>query len=574
MLYDFKQVRDKRRALLARDATLESEASTWYSHYQEIGRYLLPRSGRYFVTDRNKTDASAYNKIYDNTATKALRVLASGLMTGASSPGRPWFKLTTEDPELSESYSVEVWLRDVEKRMLRVFAKSNFYRVVHQMYEQLGAFGTSCAVLLSDSKSTIHLYPKTVGRYRLQQDYQGRVVAMFHRFEKTVGEVVKEYGIKNVSIATAQAWHDGELEHPVEILHVIEPRDDRERDPQNPTAQHMPWASYHIEVNSEEDKLLRESGYKRFPVLAPRWLIDGDDVYGTSPGMDNLGDIKQLQSEQVMKGTGIAFQVKPPVQIPPALAGLESQLLPGGASYIEPGATLPYEQVSAHGGVRKAFDVQFDLGALREDILDVRQRIREGFFADLFLMLAMAGPNTRMTATEVAERHEEKLLALGPMLERLHNELLQPAIELTFEHMLEAGLLPPPPPELQGQPINIEFVSILAQAQRAVGANAIDRFIGNVVAVAPEFPEVKDVVDIDRWARRYSNTLGVDPDVIREESKVAQIRETRAAAQAAEQQTAIAQSQAQTMQSLSQAQTIPGNALGDAVMAQEAPEVL
>jgi hypothetical protein len=185
-----------------------------------------------------------------------------------------------------------------------------------------------------------------------------------------------------------------------------------------------------------------------------------------------------------------------------------------------------------------------DLNHLLADIQDVRGRINQAFYTDLFLMLASA-PTNNMTATEVAERHEEKLLMLGPVLERLHNELLDPLIERTFGRMIETGLVPPPPEELQGVDLNVEYVSMLAQAQRAVATNGIDRFVGNLGAVAQFKPDVLDKFDSDKWADAYSDMLGIDPELIVPNDRVAMIRAQRAqAAQAAQQQAQVAQAAA------------------------------
>ena len=132
--------------------------------------------------------------------------------------------------------------------------------------------------------------------------------------------------------------------------------------------------------------------------------------------------------------------------------------------------------------------------------------------------------------TEVAERHEEKLLMLGPVLERMHNEILDPLIEMTFSRMVEAGIVPPPPDELQGMELNVEFVSMLAQAQRAIATNSVDRFVGNLGAMAGIKPEVLDKFDADRWADAYADMLGIDPELIVPGEQVALIRKQRAEA--------------------------------------------
>jgi len=541
---------DRRTAYMRRNGALKTERSTWITHWSDVTKHILPRNGRFFVSDRNRTGRELYNKIYDNTGTRALRVLGAGMMAGATSPARPWFRLSTPDPDLSELYSVREWLDDVVERMQRVFAKSNVYRALHQAYEELGAFGTAAVLVLPDFDNVIHCYPLTCGEYSLQQNYKGQIVAVYREFQKTVGETVKEFGYENCSIAVQQMFTAGDLENTVDILHVIEPRSDRERDLRSPLAKDMPFKSCYLELGGEENKLLRESGFKRFPLLAPRWAVAGGDVYGTSPGMEALGDVRQLQQEQLRKGQAIDFKTKPPLQVPTSLKDRDGEMLPGGVSYFEPGSLLAYDQVSPNGGIRSAFEVTLELDHLLMDIQDVRVRIKQAFYEDLFLMLANAGTDTRMTATEVAERHEEKLLMLGPTLERLHNELLQPLIDITFDEMLEAGLIPPPPPELYGVDLSVEFVSILAQAQRAIGSNSVDRFMGNIVALSQVKPDILDKINFDKYVDRYSRMLGIDTDLIVDDDTVRALREARGRAEAAAAQAQLQQQQAATVKDL------------------------
>jgi len=572
--YDFSNVKDKRTAFLNRSGALKTERETWRTHWSDVSRHLLPRSGRFFISDRNKTSESRYNKIYDNTGTRALRTLGAGMQAGATNPARPWFRLTTADPDLAKHYPVRVWLDDVVDRMQRVFARSNTYRALHQMYEELGAFGTAVSVVLPDFRNVIHHYPVVCGEYCLQQDYQGRVIACYREFQKTVGEVVKEFGLSNCSVAVQNQWKARHLENVVDILHVIEPRADEQRDPGSRRPQDMPWVSCYLELGGDDDKLLRESGFKRFPVLAPRWSVSGGDVYGTSPGMESLGDIKQLQQEQLRKGQGIDYMVRPPLQVPTSFRDREREVFPGGVNYFDPGSLLPHDQVGATGGIRSAFEVRLDLSHLLEDIRDCRERITSSFYADLFLMLATAGPDTRMTATEVAERHEEKLLALGPVLERLHNELLHPLVDMTFDTMAEAGILPPAPDELQGQDLTVEFVSILAQAQRAVGSNAVDRFMGNIMAVSAIKPEVLDKVNFDKWVENYGDMLGIDSDLLVPDDDVTALREARNKAQAAQAQIAARRESAAAMKDLGAVRTDQPNVAADALNTGQAEELV
>ena len=543
----------QRDKLFTRWGQLKSERASWWSHWQEISAYLLPRSGRFFVQDRDK-GWRRHNNIYDNTGTRALRVLGAGMMAGATSPARPWFRLSTGDPALNKYQPVKLWLDDVTKMMQTVFQKSNTYRALHQIYEELGAFGTGANIILPDYNSIIHNYPLTTGEFCISTDYQGRVCTLYREFEKTVSEVVKEFGYKNCSTTVQNMFDRGSLDQWVRLIHAIEPRADR--DIRLKDAKNMAYGSYYFEVGGRPDKYLRESGYKEFPAVCPRWSTVGGDIYGGSPGMEALGDVKQLQHEQLRKAQGIDYKTKPPLQVPSSMKNRDVETLPGGISFVD--------SASPQGGIRTAFDVNIDLSHLLQDIQDVRERIRGAFYADLFLMLANA-TDTRMTATEVAERHEEKLLMLGPVLERLHNELLDPLIEVTFNRMLEAGVLPPPPQELQGMELNVEFVSMLAQAQRAIGTNSVDRYVNSLGAVASFKPDVLDKFDSDAWADAYSDMLGVDPNMIVGNDKVAIIRKQRAELAAAQMKQDQMQQNAQTVRDLSQAQTTEPSALTNVI---------
>jgi len=540
---------------LARWGYLKTERASWFAHWQEISTRLLPRAGRFFVQDRNK-GGKRHNQIYDSTATQALSVLAAGMMSGMTSPARPWFRLTTGDDDLDAYPPVKVWLDQVSRLMLKIFQSSNTYRALHTMYEELGAFGTGVSIMSDDFRSVIHHHPLTAGEYALTTDWRGDVTTLYREFQKTVAQIVKEFGYKACSPTVQNLYDRGNLEAWITLIHAIEPRADR--DPSKSDPLNMPWRSVYFEIGGNQQHCLRESGFKRFPVLAPRWVVRGGDIYGESPAMTALGDINQLQHEQLRKAQGIDYQTKPPLQAPTSMKNRDVEMLPGGITYVD--------SANPHGGIRSAFEAQINLNYLLEDIRDVRDRIRGCFFADLFLMLANQA-DTRMTATEVAERHEEKLLMLGPVLERLQNELLDPLIENTFDAIIDAGIAPPPPEELQGRPLNVDLIGMLAQAQRAVGTNSIDRFVGNIGAVAQFKPEVLDRFNADRWVELYSDSLGLDPQIVVPADQAQAIREQRAQAQAQAQQAALAEQQATTAAKLASAKTDQPNALTDATRA-------
>ena len=520
---------NRRQRLLARKSALWNERSSWITHWREISDYQRPRAGRFVVTDRNRGDKRA-NHILDNTAVFGARTLAAGLMSGITSPARPWFRLEIKDKDLMESGPVKTWLHDTAALLRAIFASSNTYRSLHTIYEELGLFGTASSIVLPNFNNVIHHYPLTVGEYALATNAEGEVDTLCREFQMTVSQMVEQFGKDNCSQTVRDLYNKANYDAWVDVLHLVEPR--KQRDMTKRDGKNMRFASIYLEPGKDNsDQFLSESGFQKFPVLAPRWVVTGNDVYGTSPGMECLGDVKQLQHQQLRKGQAIDYQVNPPLQVPTKYKEAAKARLPGGVFYVD--------SMGQNQGVRSAFDVNLNLQHLREDIVDVRERIRSAYYADLFLMLANDN-RSGITATEVAERHEEKLLMLGPVLERLHNELLSPLIDTAFDYAARAGILPEAPPELEGMDLSVEFISVLAQAQRAVATQGMDRLLGTVSQMAAVRPEVLDKLNFDQIVDDYGDAYGVNPKIIVPDNEVAALRQQRAAAMQAQQAAATA----------------------------------
>lgn len=533
----------QRDRLMTRWSSLKTERSSYMAHWQEIAEVLLPRSGRFFTQSRSRGE-KRHNSIIDSAATRALRVLGAGMQAGMTSPARPWFRVQTPDKELNEYPAVKLWLHDTTELMRAVFARSNTYLSLHTLYEELGAFGTGASLVVSDFKDVIRHYPQTAGEYCIATDDRGEVTTFYREFQMTVEQVVGRFGRENVSHTIANLYDRGSLDQWVTLIHAIEPRS--ARDTTKRDAKNMPWKSCYFELGAEDGRYLSESGFKRFAGIAPRWSVRGGEIYGSSPGMEALGDIRQLQQEQYRKAVAIDKKTDPPLQMPTSMQGRDVDSLPGGVTFVDsPGGQQ---------AIRTLYEVNLDLADLLADIQDVRARIDSMFYADMFLMLANDRQG-QMTATEVAERHEEKLLMIGPTLERLHNEMLSPMIDITFDHMFDAQLLPPIPEELRGIELEVEFVSVLAQAQRAIGINSIDRFVIGLTNVAAAKPEVLDRLDGDEWVDAYGDALGVNPRIIVPKEVAESLRAERAKQQAAQQQMAAIEQGAAAAKDLAAAPT-------------------
>jgi hypothetical protein len=553
----------KRSAVLKRYVKLEDDRTSWRNHWMEISDYILPRRGRFLYETTNQRGKKRNSKIIDSTGTQAVRTLAAGMMSGMTSPARPWFRFALQDRELLDRHEVKVWLGSVESVIRGVLQQSNFYNSAFTVYSELGAFGTAPLYRQKSVDSVIRFRPFTAGEYVIAEDDRGVVNTLGRSFTMTVSQIVEKFVMPpgstkedwtGVSRATKTLWNNKSYDALVSVIHLIEPRRNSDRDLKSNDRRSMPIKSAYMEVGAENDDLMFEGGFRRFPAYVPRWDVLSGDVYGRSPGMDHLGDVKQLQQQQKRKAQAIDKMVNPPMVAPTSLRGKPSSVLPGGTTYVDP--------LTGQQGFQPAYLVQPRLNEMALDIREVQERIQRGFYADLFAMM-INSDRRQITATEVIERQEEKLVLLGPVLQRLNTELLDPLLDDVFDFTLASGLLPEPPRVLQGQELRVEYISLLAQAQQAVAASALERtfgFVGNLAAV---FPEVADVVDADKGARDYAEILGNTPDLIKDRKTVALIRKQRADAQA---QAAVVQqagNAAQGAKVLSETDTQNPNALTD-----------
>lgn len=532
-------------------AALESEFETWKSHFKEISEYLIPRKGRFIDRDTIQNDGKKRHRaIIDNTAGRALHQLAAGMQSGLTSPARPWFKLGLPNKDLEDYPPVKIWLEDVRRMMLHIFQKSNFYTAVHNIYYELGAFGTGVMNIDSDYDRVIRCYPFTVGEYYLSCGPNYTVDTLYRNYWMTAKNMCMRFG-NRVSKSVKNMYQNGNGEQWVRVIHVIEPN--TQADPGKMLSKFKPYKSVLFEHSNHNDQFLFESGYDMFPVMAPRWGVTGTDVYGISPGMETLGDIKMLQKMQKKSLRALDKIVDPPMNAPLTLKSKGTTTIPGGVNYID--------TVSNTQTFTPAYQINPDIQAIEYKIEKVQQAIREGFFADLFAMVSSA--DKRMTATEVVERHEEKLLMLGPVIERIQPELLDLVIDRTFSIMASAApsLIPPPPIELQGMELEVEYISLLAQAQKMVGVTAIEQvaaFVGNLAAVKPE---TIDKFDQDEAVNQYADMVGVPPKIITSNEDAQEIREQRA--QQIQQQQMMEQltQAAQGAKTLSETDTGGNNAL-------------
>lgn len=506
---------------------LEDDAYTWLSHARDIKEYALPNHGRLLSGDETPNDGSKkYGSIYNGNACVAHRVLCAGIHNHLTSPILPWFLLTLDQKELLELEGVRAWLQDCTHIQALAMAESNFYGAAFTCFEELSGFGTASLLIERPHGPRLRYRPLTFGEYYIALDEHGEPDTLYRRIHMTVYELVRKFGKSVCSLTVQNYLKTNKIDERVKVIHVIQPRDAKELDRPGPKG--MPWESVYFE-ESETDKLLSESGYRTKPFAAPRWRVNSCDTYGTSPIMECLGDIKELQYLEKMSNQGLALQVQPPMNLPYAMKRQ------GGAS-LQPAGTNYYDGINPDS-VRPTLQVQFDIRTVQEKINIVEERIRRSLFNDLFLQITER--DERMTATEVRARQLERMTVLGPVIQQIMGSFLTPVIERTFYILNDMNRFPPPPESIQGLKFSIEYTGLLAQAQKVTQTASIENllyFIAQMTQAqaAGGSVELLDKLDFDQAVDEVSESIGVPARIIRTDDDVADIRAVRAQQQRAQ----------------------------------------
>lgn len=486
---------EEHNKLLSLIAGLRADRQPFWSLWRELADYYLPKRYVWLQSAAEARIRRAKNPyILDGTGTIAARVLAAGMMNGITSPSRPWFSLRVQNED-DEGGPITQWSDEVTRRMMLVMAESNFYNSMAVMYLDLVVFGTAASIIYEDYEDVIRCYNPALGEYYLGQSDRLAVNIFAREFEQTARQLVDWFGEENCSEQVKAAYKKGGAESlaSFKVTHVIEPYDGKGR-----IAKKFAFKETYWETASIRGEILAENGFNEMPGVFPRWELTANDSYGTSPGMDALPDVIQLQLETKRKAQGIDKMINPPIIADVQLEHRPTALMPNGITYVAGANNI---------GAKPLYQITAPIQELTEDIRDVRTRIQEIFHNPLFNMISQL--DTVRSATEIDARREEKLVLLGSVLERFENEALDPAIERIFNIMLRKGMLPDPPEGMEGAPIEIQYVSILSTAQRAVAAVPTERWIGLIGNVAGLVPSVLSIPDWDGLLRDYGLSIGV-----------------------------------------------------------------
>jgi hypothetical protein len=493
---------------MKRKAAMKTERESFIPHYKETSEFVKPRRGRFLVSDRNKGD-KRYSSIINSRATQAHRIATSGMLAGTMSPSRPWFDLETNDPDLMESQAVKEWLHQVSQKIRDIFNGSNLYGMSSNLLGELLLFGTGAMLHVDDYEDVARFYTLTAGSYLIAQNDRYEVDTLFREFEWPVRSIVGRFGLDNVSTAVKTAYDKSNYDNWFPVNHMIEPNEDH--NPNSPFSQNKAFASVYFELsnvnNKNNGKFLSKMGFDEFPGYVPRWDLTGEDIYGTDcPAMTALGDIKGLQVEEKRKAQGIDKMVNPPLTGPPSVRNSPVNSLPGGLTI--------YDNAGGMQDLKALYNVNLSLNELRLDMDSVERRINEAFFVDLFLAISQMEGIQPRNQLDLMQRNEERLLQLGPVLERIHGEFLSKLVDRTFKQCVEADILPEAPEELQGANIKVKFISTMAMAQRAIATQGIERLAGFVGSLAQINPQVVEKFNAEQAVDEYAKAIGAPPTVI------------------------------------------------------------
>jgi hypothetical protein len=532
-----KRKDDLAEDILSRHACLKSERATWDTLWQNLADYIMPRKSQ--VTTRKTEGVEGFtDDIYDMTAIRANMTLAAGQLNYVTPATERWFAF--EMPEELKERGGEAgarWFQQCTEIAFRELARSNFYLEIHELYLDRGGFGTSIVYAEEGKRNTLNFQNWEVGTYSVAEDSEGIVDTVFRDFELTCRQAVQRFGIANVGESVQKCFeHAGKnptnLDRKFEFVHAIFPREDDKRQPGKVDGPNKPIASVYVSV---KDKCcVRNSGFDEMPVAVSRFLKWGKSPYGYSPSIEALPTVKQVNFIEKQMDSLAELAAFPRILIPDGLEG-DVDLRAGGVTVFDPnnagGQAVPKEW---------ATQGRYDIGLQR--VQAKQTQIEDAYHVTLFKMFAER--NKQMTAREVIERVQEKLVQFSPTFARMTTELLNPMLERVFGICFRAGKFPEPPmevliPTVDGVSLplpQVSYTSKIAMAIRALENQAFMQFVEIVAPLVQVDPTVLDAVNTDKAIKGLARNLSLPVEWVRTDDEIAGLRQQRAQAQAAQAQ--------------------------------------
>lgn len=534
-MIDCKRLKKRYDNLKASD-----ERANWESHCEELAQVIIPKKQGFVgdVTPGEKRNT----RLYNSTGVWSNEMLAAGLHGFATNPAAKWFGLSMVDPRMNDAPAVKNYLHDVAEIMrAKMYAPdTNLITALHEIYLDLGCFGMASLYVDYDEKDGHLIFEsRPMSHLVVAESNKGLIDVVYRCFEWTVRQVIQEWSAAKVSKDTREKAMAGKLDEKVKIIHAIYPRDEYNHEKGPDAPQNLPFASIYFE--HQHGHVLEEGGYPENPYAIARWSRVTGETYGRGPGMTALPDLKMLQAKEKtiikagQKAVDPNYFVRNDGFINPM------RLIPGGITQVRGNPKDMIMPMPFAGNLPYAV----------EDIKMLETRIMNTFHVDQLQFVNDA----KMTATEVMQRTQERMRLLGPMLGRLESELLGPLIARVYGLLDRLGELPEPPQEILDQDFTVQYVSPIAQAQKAVEIDTFRQFVAGL-EVYLQTPETAagffKKYPVENVAAHFAKLLNIDPDMGADEEQMAAV-EGQEQAQMMAQMAQPALQGAQAVNQLSQA---------------------
>ncbi len=560
---------------------LDPIRQSWMPIWTETNEYLAPMQALIFRTNQNK-GTRRNQAIINSVPVLADRAMAAGFFTHMTPATRPWIFLGIEDDHLAEDDQVKAWLYYHQQLAMSLLARTNFYPKIFRHYMDAGDYATAVTLMEKDADMVVRFTTVPVGTFWITKNNKGEHDICYRELRYTCHKMVEEFGRKEIfgeiqwdyfSAEVRKAYEEGNIMQEFDIIHVVKPNPDHK--PGSPIGKFMRFKSCWYEKGTKEmpsqaGKYLRESGFNRFPFAITLWNSNDEDDYGTMcPAMQAWGDIKELYELTKRQNQAVDKSVKPPMVGPAAL-----ERRPEGVSH-HAGAFTPDEIGSGDpkNGLRPLYQVSLDLNHLNQKIEKIEEHIEQAFYLDLFLMLANLDRKD-ITATEIIERKEEKLLALGPVA-MFFMKTLRDVFDFFWESMMEQGYVLPAPPQMANAKIKVEFVNLFEQAQKAASLSGMERLLSyteRIAAVEKALGQnrIGFKVNLGEMADIIQKIANLPPELVNSDEKADALQAKAAQQQNMMNQVEALKTAAETGKTLSETPLDTGSAL-DQLLQQGAP---
>lgn len=462
--------------------------TVWESHWRECYDFALPH--RETMSGFAAAGGKRTDKLFDGTAPDAVEQLAASLLGQLTPPWAKWFGLA-EGPDVTEKERKQMGshLDNATKSLQSHFDRSNFNVEMHQCYLDLVTVGTASLLFEEAPAGSISAFRFTavpLSQVVFEESAYGELDTTYRRSELTAEQFYGKYPDATLPADIT----DRVLADPgyrIAVIEAVLPKDH----------------GYQYQAVLEEaagsetaTDLLKEGFFSHSPFINFRWLKSPGEIYGRSPVMKALPDIKTANKvvELILKNASIA--------VTGIWQAEDDGVLNPANIKLHPGTIIP-KAVGSKGLTPLESPGRFDLSQMILE--DLRSKIHQALLVD-----KLGQPDQpRMTATEVLERSADISRLLGATYGRLQAELLTPLVTRAMTILKRRGVIADI--SLDGRLVDLEYKSPLARNQTQMEARGVLQWLESIQALGPAAAGIVDPVVTARWlARAY----GVPADLM------------------------------------------------------------